>query len=126
MLAKAFIVQLALEALRRFREELDCPTIVAQGPVGEGEAVSRLDLEREVSQGAGDGEGSLARVDGTGRVAHRQSISALVDRDPSQPPCVFQRTGEALGFLQTRIHPCALSERVERVAQVEAEIDGLV
>src|SRR4051812_22532565 len=117
--------QLALEGLCRLREELRRPATVAQGPVGQTKTVAGLDLEREVPYGAGDSDGALTRFDGVVRGAHRQSVGALVDGDPSQPPWVFQRAGEGLGFLQVRIHPLALSEWVQRVAQVEAEIDGL-
>src|SRR4051794_27548454 len=109
---------LAPESVYRLHEGLHPPTIVAQGPVSQAGSVAALDLGRDILERAGDAQGTLARLDGTVRLAHKRQMVAHVDRDPSQPSWVLERAGEGLGFLQVRVYPLALSEWVQRVAQV--------
>ena len=71
-------------------------------------------------------EGALARLHGTVCLAHCPRRGAQIDEDPALPPSVPERAREGLGFPQVRIHSLALSEGVERVAQFEAKIDGLL
>jgi hypothetical protein len=106
-------------------EEVRRPTIVAAGPVGQAQIESRLHLQGEVLERAGDGEGALARLDGAVRVAQQPGMAAQIGEDQPQPPLVPESAGETLRFLQVRVRPLRLSKRQERVAQVEAKIDGL-
>ena len=46
-------------------------------------------------------------------------------RDPPQPVLVAQGLGEGCGFPQVDEDPPELAQRIDRTAQVEAEIDGL-
>ena len=47
-------------------------------------------------------------------------------RDPPQPAWVVQRLGEGLSLAQNITHPHEFSQRKERRAQVEPQIDGLL
>ena len=48
-----------------------------------------------------------------------------IGRDPPQPVLIVQGLGEGCGFLQVDEDPLELAQGPERIAQVEAEIDGL-
>src|SRR3989442_1404162 len=55
---------------------------------------------------------------------HRQSRQ--VTESPSQPALIAQGLSQAFRLAKVVENPPALSEGMERIAQVEAEIDGLL
>src|SRR5215510_13880396 len=58
-LPKPLLEQIALECCHVACESVYTPTIVTAGAVGLAEGDTRDDLEREIAEGAGDGEGAL-------------------------------------------------------------------
>jgi hypothetical protein len=107
-----------LEALRRL-------TVVPQVAVDMPQVELRDDREANIPQGSGNRQGALARGEGTVRVACKRKMGEQKGRDPSQPGLIAQGLGKGFGFLQADEDPFPLSQREERSAQVETEIDGL-
>ena len=53
-------------------------------------------------------------------------MASQIGEDPPQPALIAQRLGEGLGLAQVFEDRPVISERKERIAQVEAQIDGLL
>jgi len=85
------------------------------------------DLERRVAERLGNGIDRLrkrAHVDGM--TASGPVMAAHVGRYPSQAALVLKSLGQSLGFLETTFGPPEFCQRVERVSEVEADVDGLL
>src|SRR5215831_3043495 len=86
----------------------------------------RHDLQAEVSDLAGDGEGALPRLDRTILVARQAEVVGQIRDDPSQPLSVWERGGQRLRLVEALEDGPELAERLESVAEVEPKIDGLL
>jgi hypothetical protein len=107
-----------LEAHRR-------PTIVPQVAVDLPEVVLRHDREAHVLQVRRNRQGTLTAREGVVWFACLRIMGGQKSRDPPQPVLVAQGLSEGCGFPQVDEDPPELAQRIDRTAQVEAEIDGL-
>ena len=83
-------------------------------------------VEVNSATGRGQGEGALARRNGTLVVTHRRERIAQIVRDQAEPMGIAQRLGEGLGGTDVVEHARVFPEWQQRTAQVEADIDGLL
>ena len=70
-------------------------------------------------------QGALAEHDGLVGVACQQTMVEQIGRDPPQPVLIVQGFGEGFGVLQVDEDALELAQRIERITQVEAQINGL-
>ena len=60
------------------------------------------------------------------KVAHHSEVFGHIDGDLPQPLLIAQDLREALSLTQAVEDPLVLSKRKDRIAQVEAQVDGLL
>ena len=123
--AEALLEQRAVETRHVLLEVLHRPTIVPQAAVDMPQVVLRRDREANIPQVCGNRQGALAGREGAVRVACLPKMGEQIGRDPPQPVLIAQGFGEGFGFLQVDEDPLEFAQRIERIAQVEAEINGL-
>src|SRR5262249_29617378 len=86
---------------------------------------SRHDLQPEVADLAGHGEGALPRLDGAVLVAGQPEVIREVRHHAPQPLRVGKRGGQRFRLVETLEDGPELAEGLERIAEIEAEIDRL-
>ena len=101
------------------------PTIVPQVAVDLPQVVLRHDREANILQVRSNRQGTLTAREGVVWFACLRIMGGQKSRDPPQPVLVAQGLGEGCGFPQVDEDPPELAQRIDRTAQVEAEIDGL-
>src|SRR5262245_28967942 len=84
------------------------------------------DLECDIPQGLGQGEGALANLDGALRVACGEKLVGHIGSNPAQPVLVAQGLGESVSLLQIREGAVELSQLPEGRTQAKADVDGLL
>jgi hypothetical protein len=84
------------------------------------------DLDVERTTGCSQGESPLPRRDGAVILAHGQERDTQIGRDPSEPLVIPQPLGKGLGYAQVVEDPRKFPERQYGIAQVEAQVDGLL
>ena len=87
--------------------------IVASGPVDQAQVQARLDLEGDIADGGGKGEGALAIHDGLVVVADHPAILGQMGVDPAQPSLIVKPLGEGFGGAQVVEHRPGFAERHE-------------
>ncbi len=124
--AEALSDQIACEGRHSPPEAVYRPTVVPPIMVDGAESVIRHDLKADIPEGCGESERTLPGLDGMVKVAPPPEVFGHIDGDLPQPPSIVQDLGEGLRLTQAAEDPPVLSERHERIAQVEAQIDGLL
>ena len=94
--------------------------------VGSAEVVVRQRVQDDIPAGRGERQGALAGGDGLVIRAHVAEMACQKDRDLSQPTRVVEGLSEGLGLAQIRQDAPQVARRMERRAQGEPEIDGLL
>src|SRR5437870_4735725 len=107
-------------------EHDDTPAVLTQRIVGLAEPILRDDLEREVLEGRGDGQGAKAGLDAAVVLSCPDERLTQVGRDLAQPALITDRLGQALRFVEVFEEPLDLTQRPQGVAQAEPEVDGLL
>src|SRR5207249_3326990 len=87
---EALAGQLADKSIDVPPEELRRPSIVAETGVGLAELQIRHDLDAEIPDDLGDGEGPVPRLDGAMLVAHLDKDRGQITKHPSQPALITQ------------------------------------
>src|SRR6266571_2815187 len=100
--------------------------IVAQGEVGEAQEEGRHHLEGKILAGHGNGESTLSGLNGASLVTRGAEVVAQIGGDPAQSAVIVQGRGEPFGFAQVFKYRLKCSERNERIAHVEPQINGLL
>ena len=115
-------------------QDLDVPPerlrrlpIVAQDPQVEftQEAVGG-NLQADVPQGCGNGQRALGGHQSFVNMALIPQTHRQIARELSQPALIAERLGKRFRLAQVVEEPRLLVEGMQRIAQVEAEIDGLL
>ena len=102
-------------------------SIVTRDVASRDKVILGYDLERRVAERLGNGIDRLrkrAHVDGM--TASGPVMAAHVGRYPSQAALVLKSPGQSLGFPETPFDSPEFCQRVERVSEVEADVDGLL
>jgi hypothetical protein len=84
------------------------------------------DLEGRIPHELGDVEGALAGCDGPVRLAAQPEILTHEREDQPEPALIGERLSQLLGLGQVLEDPPEISERLQRVAEIEPEINGLL
>jgi len=124
--AKALSDQIACEGRHSPPEAVYRPTVVSPIMVDGADIVIRYDLKADIPEGCGESERTLPGLDGMVKVAPTPEVFGHIDGDLPQPPSIVQDLSEGLRLTQADEDPPVLSERHERIAQVEVQIDGLL
>jgi len=124
--AKALPPQRPVKGHQVLPQQVDGLRIVPQTKINSAQEEARHDLERRIPQGAGQGEGALAHLDGAWRVTGSTKTFGHVGRHPAQPVLVAEGLGEPLRLVQTREDAAMLELRHERIPQTKTEINGLL
>jgi hypothetical protein len=118
--------QSALQGRETLREEVDRAPIGAQDVVDPAQARARLNTEGHVIEALGEVEAALAEFNGAPMVSQMPDLGPRIRRDPRSTMATIQRRGEGVRSSKIVEDPLELAERVERVAQVKAEIHSLL
>ena len=105
---------------------VDRPTIVALGLIGCAEVEVRQRVQDDIPAGRGERKGALGGGDGLVICPHEAEIDRQRDRDLSQPTRVVEGHCEGFGLAQNRQETPQVAGQLERRAQGEPEIDGLL
>ena len=120
-LAEALSDVVALKDLHIPPEASDRLTITTASGQSHAEEEARHDLEGDVRHGAGHGEGALSGRDGAIQVALQGR--AQIRGSPAEPALIVKGFREGFGFVEMVDNPAVLSERDERIPEIEAEVD---
>src|SRR5713101_8035806 len=85
----------------------------------------RCYLEGQIAGGSGDVEGPLAEVDRAIRIADSPEVLGQVGEHPAFAQRIGKPFGKRFGSAKVLKDPGVLSEGVERISKVEAQIDSL-
>src|SRR2546425_11989067 len=94
--------------------------------VDKAQAEIRIKLKSQISEGFGAGPRAPAQLDGSVMVAHQPQIGAGIGQDLPEPTLVAERRGEGFGLPEAIEDSREFSERPERIAKVEPQIDDLL
>ena len=120
---KAFAAQVALECDVPF-EEGDRLAEPAPNEVCEAEIGRCEHLDRAIAEGSCDGEGLLSETDCCVVVASDDALDRHEGGNPPQPVLIAKRPREHLRCMEVISHARSITERVERVSEIEVDIDG--
>src|SRR6266436_4455126 len=93
-------VQLACEERHIPPEEVYRPMIIPQVIAGLAQVEMRCNLEVDIPESCGDGQGTLACGNGAFIVRSGAEMAGHIGGDPPQPTLIAQRLGESLGLAQ--------------------------
>ena len=119
---RALVAQVGGEAL----EALAGLPAVPPRVVNQRETEPGFALEIDVAGRRGSLDGALAELDRARVVAAGEEVGAQIAEHAGQASRVAALGGQALGRLQVGEHALVLAEREQRVAQAQAQIDGLL
>src|SRR6266850_3391375 len=125
-LAEAFADQVAFECLDVAPEIFPRTRILAKTEIGLPQTEIRYDPEGEISTGRGGGEGAAASLDSVVEIARYPETVSHEGGDPTQPALIADLFGENLAFAKVIEDSPGLSEREERIAKLQQEIDPLL
>src|SRR5882724_2930554 len=125
-LAEPLADQLALQGLEVGLEKRLRPTEVSPVVADLSQAQSCHDLEREVLTSLGDGKGAITRLHRAVEITRYPEIVRQGGRDPSQPALIVDPHGEHLAFAEVVEDFPEFSKVVERISEVQSEIDTLL
>ena len=86
----------------------------------------RLDPEGKILEGLSNAEGTLAECKGALSLAHGPEIFGHKGDDPPEPAFITQGLGKGFGLTQVIKELLVVSQRKERVSEVNPEIDPLL
>jgi hypothetical protein len=81
-------------------------------------------LDRTIAEGSRDAQGLLAESDGLVVVASDQALDHHEGGNPREPVLVAERPGQHLRLVEVLPHARPITERVERVPEVDVDVDG--
>jgi hypothetical protein len=115
-----------VEGSHRLPDVVDGPTIVALGLVRDPEVEVRQRLEANIPAGGGECQGALGGD--TSLVIHPRvaEIDRQGDGDLRQPTRIVEGYSQGFGLAQHRQETLQITGQMERCAQSEPEIDGLL
>jgi hypothetical protein len=84
-------------------------------------------LELRIAERLGDGLDCLRKPAHVGGMTTSGPVMAAhVGRYPSEAALVLKSPGQSVGFPQTLFDPQVFCQRIERIPEVEADVDGLL
>src|SRR5262249_22556259 len=122
--AEALASQISLERTYRFAEKALGIPIVGPGEARGPPIVVRHGADRRIPESFGHGARVLAELPRLRQVAGHPRILAHIDRQPSKPPWITERSGQTLGFSESGEHRLGLPPREECAPEADAEIQG--
>src|SRR2546422_5707400 len=125
-LAEALADQVAIEGLDVALEIFPRTRVVAKTEIGQPQMVIRYDPKGEIPTDGGGGEAAVARLDRAVEIARSPEMERHEGGDPSQPALIADLLGENLTFAKVIEDSLELSERVERIAKLQQEINPLL
>src|SRR3989441_5827468 len=125
-LAEALADQVAIEGLDVALKIFPRTRVVAKTEIGQPQMVIRYDPKGEIPTDGGGGEAAVARLDGAVEIARSPEMERHEGGDPSQPALIADLLGENLTFAKVIEDSLELSERVERIAKLQQEINPLL
>jgi hypothetical protein len=122
--AKTLLEQCAVETRHVLLQQFYPSTIISQAAVGVSQVVLCRDREADILQVSSNCQGAMTGLKSGVRFAGLHKMGSQIGCDPSQPVGIAQSLGESCGVLQVDEDLPEFAQRVERIAQREAEIDG--
>src|SRR5215831_9375182 len=107
------------------RQALDGPFVVSELVTHQTEVVACRYLETDITERRADGERALARLDGA-VVPRREQRHGQKRAHPSEPRLISKGLGVGLGLTKDVVDPREVPERVQRMAEVDPHVDGML
>jgi len=118
--------QLALQTLNVFTEEDNGKLVVSRGEVDLAKPCTRHDLQGGVSARRGTGARALTPVDGSISITGQAEVVGQIRGRSSEPSLIAQSHRERLGFSEVFEYLLEPTTWLERVAEIETNIDRLL
>ncbi len=122
--AEALAREIALESLQIAAREIGGGAVLGHRVVGEGEEGIGGRLHRDVANASADRDRAPPVFRGQRQLQRHRVEIGQEGGDQAEASRIVGAVGERLGLLEVVEHAPEVAQRRERVAQVEAEIDG--
>src|SRR5437016_396789 len=116
----------SLERLHILLQDSRGPVVVTENEARLPDVEVAGDFERQVSQRFGDDLSALGARQGFARLADLPEVGAHIDRHPAEAPLVTQLVREPLGVTEKSEGALQLADGVERISEIEAQVDRLL